>query len=199
MRLQEAVLARQLGISRGPLREAIRRLEGRNLVIRVPHVGVRIADPSREEILDMFLLREALEGIACRLAAERMTELEIEALANVLLGHAEQPDVATGGGYYQLPGDQDFHYQIIRGSRSARLEDMLLGDLYHFLRVFRYRSSIEDGGARTAHSEHMKIMEALRRRDAVAAEDAMRQHVGNARASLAEAMAQHAGQNGRGT
>ena len=187
-RLQEAVLARQLGISRGPLREALRRLEGRHLVVRVPHVGVKIANPSFEEIMDMFLLREALEGVACRLAAERMSETELDELEAILDGHGAQHDVSSGDGYYQTPGDRDFHYKIIRGSRSARLEDLLLGDLYHFLRIFRYRSSVKRGRARTAHSEHREIISALRKRDGQAAEAAMRRHVGNARASLAEAL-----------
>lgn len=188
-RLQEAVLARQFGISRGPLREALRRLEGRHLVVRVPHVGVKIADPSPEEILDLFLLREALEGVACRLAAERMSDQEVEELDGILAGHGVQADVASGGGYYQLPGDHDFHYKIIRGSRSTRLEDLLLGDLYHFLRIFRYRSSVKQGRAQAAHSEHLDIIAALRKRDGLAAEAAMRRHVGNARNSLAEALA----------
>ena len=187
-RLQEAVLARQLGISRGPLREAIRRLEGRHLVVRVPHVGVKIANPSPKEILDLFLVREALEGVACRLAAERMSDEEIRDLESVLAEHGAQADVSSGGGYYQTPGDQDFHYKIIRASQSARLEDLLLGDLYHFLRIFRYRSSVKQGRAQAAHLEHREIIAALRRRDAVAAENAMRKHVSNARASLATAL-----------
>lgn len=187
-RLQEAVLARQLGISRGPLREAIRRLEGRHLVVRIPHVGVKIANPSLEEILDVFLLREALEGVACRLAAERMSDQDIEELEGILDGHSAQPDVSSGGGYYQTPGDHDFHYKIIRGSQSSRLEDLLLGDLYHFLRIFRYRSSVKEGRARAAHAEHLEIIAALRRRDALAAEAAMRHHVSNARSSLARAL-----------
>lgn len=189
-RLQEATLARQLGISRGPLREAIRRLEGRHLVVRVPHVGVKIANPSPAEILDMFLLREALEGVACRLAAERMSDAEIDELQAILEGHGAQSDVASGDGYYQTPGDHDFHYMIIRGSRSVRIEELLLGDLYHLLRIFRYRSSVKQGRARTAHAEHVEIIAALRKRDGIAAEQAMRRHVGNARLSLAEALAQ---------
>ena len=189
-RLQEAVLARQLGISRGPLREAIRRLEGRHLVVREPHVGVKIVNPSLEDVLDMFLVREALEGVACRLAAERMSTKEIDKLEAVLTGHGKQKDVSSGGGYYQTPGDQDFHYTIIRGSGSSRLESMLLGDLYHFLRIFRYRSSITAGRARAAHAEHIEIIDALKKRDSAGAEAAMRRHIANARASLAEAMSE---------
>lgn len=138
----------------------------------------------------MFLLREALEGVACRLAALRMTDTELEELEGVLEGHGAQQDVSSDDGYYQAPGDHDFHYKIIRGSRSSRLEDLLLGDLYHFLRIFRYRSSVKQGRTRVTHCEHRGILEALCRRDGLQAESAMRAHISNARLSLAEALAQ---------
>ncbi|WP_226576971.1 GntR family transcriptional regulator [Acuticoccus sediminis] len=197
-RFQEAALARQLGISRGPLREAIRRLEGRNLLVRVPHVGVMVASPSPEEVLDLFMMREALEGLACRLAAERMTDGELDEIDAVLARHGEQPDVTSGNGYYQFPGDQDFHYRIIRGSRSARLEELLLGELYHFMRIFRYQSSVEPGRAQAAHTEHVDVARALRRRDPDAAEAAMRLHTAHARLSIARAVEQARARHGDG-
>jgi len=98
-RLKEAVLARDLQISRGPLREALGRLEGRNLLVRTPQIGVMLADPSEQEILDTFLTREALEGVACRLAAERMTDKELVSLRQLLENHVEQPDLSTGKAY----------------------------------------------------------------------------------------------------
>lgn len=185
-RLKEAVVARDLGISRGPLREAMGRLEGRHLVVRTPHIGVMVVDPSPTEILDTFLLREALEGMAARLAAERMTDGELKDLNRLLDTHGEQPDVAAGHGYYQLPGDQDFHFAIIKGCRSARLEALLLGELYYFLRIFRFRSSLERGRAGAAHTEHVNILTALQRRDPDASENAMRLHISNARRSIAD-------------
>jgi DNA-binding GntR family transcriptional regulator len=188
-RLKEAVVARDLGISRGPLREAIGRLEGRNLVVRTPQVGVMIVDPSPTDILDAFLLREALEGVAARLAAERMSNEELTALERLLDAHAEQPDVSAGNGYYQLPGTQDFHFAIIKGSRSARLESILLGELYYFLRIFRFRSSLGQGRSGAAHAEHITVLEALQRRDPVAAEAAMRTHLTHARQSLVDVLA----------
>lgn len=183
-RIQEATLARQLGISRGPLREAISRLEGRSLVVRVPHKGVSIANPTDQEILEVFDIRGALEGVACRLAAERMTDAELHDLETIVREHASHSDVQSGDGYYQSPGDQDFHFKIIQASRSQRLISILLGDLYHFLRVFRYRSSVRKGRAKLAHDEHLAILDALLKRDGEAAEEAMRTHVTNARQSL---------------
>ncbi|GAA4529926.1 GntR family transcriptional regulator [Chelativorans composti] len=187
-RIQEAVLARQLGISRGPLREAIRRLEGRGLLVRIPNVGVHVANPTVDEIIDLYTIREVLEGLACRLAAERLTDKELKRLRDVLFDHSAHEDVKSGTGYYQSPGDQDFHFQIIKGSRQARLIETLLGDLYQVLRFFRYRSSIKPGRAKAAFEEHISILEALERRDGEAAERLMREHLQHARLSIQEAV-----------
>lgn len=188
-RLQEAVLARQLGISRGPLREAIRRLEGRGLLVRVPHIGVKVANPSIEEIIDLYMMREVLEGLACRLAAERLSDAELKQLRSVLFDHSAHDDVKSGTGYYQSPGDQDFHFRIIKGSRQARLIETLLGDLYQQLRIFRYRSSVNPGRAKAAYDEHVGILEALEKRDGERAEKLMREHQQHARQSLQDSVA----------
>lgn len=73
-KISEPELARTYGISRGPLREAIHRLEGQRLLVRVPHVGARVVSLSHAELIELYEIRESLEGMACRLAAERMTD-----------------------------------------------------------------------------------------------------------------------------
>ncbi len=78
--LGEAELASRIGISRGPLREAINRLEGRRLLQRVPHMGVRVVCLSDAEVAEIYAMREVLEGLAARLAAEHMTPEEMDAL-----------------------------------------------------------------------------------------------------------------------
>src|SRR6476469_7061680 len=94
-RLSEAQLARQFGISRGPLREALGRLEGR-LVVRQPRVGVRVIEFSFKAMQESFAVREALEGMAARLAAENMTAVELKELKNALKQHAEDPALKEG-------------------------------------------------------------------------------------------------------
>ena len=79
-KISEPELARTYGISRGPLREAIRHLEGLRLVVRIPHVGARVVSLSPEELVEIYRIREALEGMACRLAAENMSTAEIDSL-----------------------------------------------------------------------------------------------------------------------
>src|SRR5690606_30250495 len=68
-KMSEPELARTYGISRGPLREAIHRLEGQRLLVRVPHVGARVVSLSQQELCELYQIRESLEGMACRLAA----------------------------------------------------------------------------------------------------------------------------------
>src|SRR5471032_724236 len=86
-KISEPELARTYGISRGPLREAIHRLEGQRLLVRVPHVGARVVSLSHAELIELYEIRESLEGMACRLAAERMTDEEIDELRRVLDTH----------------------------------------------------------------------------------------------------------------
>jgi|SRR5215217_1066926 DNA-binding GntR family transcriptional regulator len=179
-RLSESELARQLGISRGPLREALGRLEGR-LVTRTPRIGIRVIDFRAEEVSQLFLVREALEGMAARLAAEHMAACEIESLRAMLNEHGRQPDVSAGAAYHQGVGDDDFHFAIIKGARCEHLEKLLLDEVYYQLRLHRLRSSTEPGRAQAAFGEHREILDALVSRNPDAAEGCMRRHIRNAR------------------
>lgn len=182
-KLDEASLAEAFGISRGPVREAIRRLEGKKLVERVPHVGARVVAFSKGNLLDIMHVREALEGMACRLATERMSDAELGALAKLLEDHAKQGALKAGEYYFQRPGDYDFHYRIIIGSGSQKLKQLLIEDLYHFLRIFRYQSSSRKGRAQEALREHRDIVAAMQARDPDSAEKLMRAHLARARQS----------------
>jgi DNA-binding GntR family transcriptional regulator len=180
-KLSEQGLAASLGVSRGPLREAIRRLEGRKLLQRTPNIGVHVASLSPGDLYEVLQVREALEGMACALAARNMTDGELKALSELLEQHQQQKSVQEGTGYYQESKDFDFHFRIVKGSRNARLIQMLCEDLYYLLRVYRYKSSTKPGRAKQALREHKDIVAALMRRDPVDAERKMRLHIGNAR------------------
>ena len=91
-----------------PLREAIHRLEGLRLLVRVPHVGARVVSLSHAELIELYEIRESLEGMACRLAAERMSQAEIDELRRVLDTHERDEAFQAGRGYYQQEGDYDF-------------------------------------------------------------------------------------------
>ena len=185
-KISEADLARRLGISRGPLREALGRLEGR-LVTRTPRVGVRVIQLSHTDLAELFVIREALEGMACRLAALRITDPELNDLDSLLRKHSRTPSVLSQRGYYQRSANDDFHLQIVRCARNERLEQMLMRGLYYQLQLYRFRASAEPGRAQSAFAEHQEIMRALAARDADRAEAEMRQHIRNSFASLSKA------------
>lgn len=188
-RLSEQALAASLGVSRGPLREAIRRLEGRKLLERTPNIGVRVAALSLKDLNEILQIREALEGMACALAAKNMTDAEIAGLKKLLDDHERQKSVQEGKGYYQESKDFDFHFRIVTGSRNERLAQLLLGDLYYLLRIYRYKSSTKPGRAVKALQEHKEVVDALDRRDSVLAEQKMREHLRNARTYVEEQLA----------
>lgn len=191
-KISEQAMAASMGVSRGPLREAIRRLEGRKLLTRTPNIGVRVAELSLTDLRDILEAREALEGMAARLAAKRMSDAEIENLAALLDSHGKQKSVREGKGYYQETKDYDFHFRIVSGSGNQRLMQMLTGDLYYLLRVYRYRSSTKPGRAKAALAEHEALVAALRKRDPDAAEAAMRAHLSNARRFVEDQIAEEA-------
>jgi DNA-binding GntR family transcriptional regulator len=83
-RIREAFLAREMGISRGVLREAVHRLEGRKLVRRTSNIGVHVVSLTEHDLSELFAMREALEGLAARLAAQHMTTAEIGKLKRLL-------------------------------------------------------------------------------------------------------------------
>jgi DNA-binding GntR family transcriptional regulator len=182
-KLSEADIARQFGISRGPLREALGRLEGR-LVTRTPRLGVRVIIFGKPELEQLFYLREALEGMAARLAAERMTQIELDSLDRLLDQHATRPEMTEGRAYVQRSFDDDFHFTIVRAARCERIEQILLDSVYYQLAVHRLRSSTRAGRAKAALGEHREIAESLHARDPEAAEAAMRRHIRNARFSV---------------
>ncbi len=177
--LGEAELAGQLGISRGPLREAISRLEGRRLVQRVPHVGVRVVCLSDAEVGEIFAMREVLEGLAARLAAEHMTPRELDALE----GCAEFRHRPVRAGSPRARTNEDFHVRIAEGSRNTRLIDYLCREMYSLLRLYRIRSGATPMRAGSPE-EHREIVQAMRARDGDLAERLMRAHVRRARESL---------------
>ena len=191
-RLSEQALVTRYGGSRAPIREAIQKLEARNLVVRVPHAGARVVSLSLEELRDIYEVRLELESMACRLAAERMSDADISALEKLLEEHARSIEADQGLSYYQKSGNLDFHYRIIEGSKNSRLHQMLCGDLYHIIRMYRYRTSTSSERPLQALKEHQRIVEAIKSRDPQLAELLMRRHIQVSLTSLETRLAHEA-------
>ena len=185
-KITEPGLSKTYGISRGPLREAMRRLEAHRLIERVPHVGARVVQLSMKELLELFDLREALESMAARLAAEHMTAEEIAGLREVLSVHESQDDLKRGEVYYQREGDLDFHYRIVLGSHNKMLMNLLCDDLYYLVRLYRTQFSASGTRPQRAFVEHHRIVDAIEAGDAELAELLMRRHVSASRENVAD-------------
>jgi len=187
-KLSEADLATRFGISRGPLREAIRQLEGIRLITRIPHAGARVVTLNTNMMRDLYQVREALEGIACRMAAHNMSQADIDNLFQLLDEHEQQIDAVDGQAYFQHEGDFDFHFHIALASGNQLLIDLLAGELYQLLRMCRYRTSQLSQRTRPALRQHRHIAEAIADRDGDLAEILMRRHISGAWKSIQHLM-----------
>ncbi|MBS0321987.1 MAG: GntR family transcriptional regulator [Proteobacteria bacterium] len=168
--VNEAELAKRFGMSRGPVREAVRRLEGRKLVVREAYQRARVVTLDRAAIVGIFELRECLEGMACRLAATHMTDAALERLAR---------DTERAGTRNAFTVDYrfSFHQAIVDGCGNARIGTVLAQEVYDLVRLYRWSSGALPGRAGAAPAEHRAIAAALRKRDADRAEALMREHV----------------------
>ena len=183
-KIGEVELCSRFNLTRGPLREALGRLESRGLLVRRPHAGVKVVSVSADELIELYRIRELMEGLAARQAAERMTDAEIAALCATLDTHETMIEQAQGQAYYQAEGDYDFHHRIATGSRNTKLTQMLLGDLYYMVRMYRYRLSTSSGRPHMALGEHRNIVDAIANRDGELAEFLMKRHIHAARKNI---------------
>lgn len=183
-KISEPELARAYGISRGPLREALHRLEGQKLIIRVPHIGARVVSLSRQELGELYQIRESLEGLACRLAAERMAPEQVEELREVLREHERDTAFQSGRGYYLQEGDYDFHYRIVQGSGNKMLFRLLCDELYQLARMYRIQYSATPSRPAQAFAEHHRILDAIAEGDGELAEMLMRRHIRTSRLNI---------------
>ncbi|WP_254780758.1 GntR family transcriptional regulator, partial [Vibrio cholerae] len=173
-KISEPELAKQFQVSRGPLREALMRVEGLGLIERIPHIGARVIQLSPTKLVELYAVREALEGMAARLAARNITEIELAGLESLLSTHSTHIDQVEGASYFHQQGDFDFHYRIIQACRNQQLIGLLCDELYHLLRMYRYQSPRSHSRPVEALEEHKFILRAIRQRDEELAEMLMR-------------------------
>ena len=174
-KLSETELSTKYAVSRSVIREAINRLVSCHIVERKANVGARVVALTTEGILDLYQIRESLEGMAARLAAKNMTDDEIVDLNTLLNSHFQ--DVKNDESYYQEAGDVDFHYRIILGSKNNHLISMLFDGLYHLVRMYRVQLGMAGPRVSAAFDEHKHIVQAISNRDEELAEMLMRRHI----------------------
>ncbi len=176
-RIREARIAGDLGVSAGTVREALRQLEGRRVVVRSRNLGTSVVKLSDKEVLELIELRELLEVGAIRLAAINITDEHLERLRSLLLVlDRERP---TRPQIFSNWRNLDFHYEIALASGNARLMQLLSGEIWILMRSYRFPGALSTGPTPQGAEEHREIVEALSRRDPDAAEAAMRGHLRN--------------------
>ncbi|ADN77852.1 transcriptional regulator, GntR family [Ferrimonas balearica DSM 9799] len=172
-KINEQELAARYGVSRGPLREALQRLEQRRLVERIPHVGATVVRLTPEKLRDLYQVRAELEAMACRLAAQRITPSQVNALTELL---DRQQVVFSQPELPPIQDDIDFHFGLIQASGNSTLITTLTGDLYYQLQMYRNQCS---SGRRPleALAQHRRILDAVAQGDGELAALLMRRHI----------------------
>jgi DNA-binding GntR family transcriptional regulator len=173
-RLNEQALATRLGVSRGPVREAVRGLERAGLVVGVRNQGSYVRQVSAEEALEIWDLRAAITGLACARLAERGTPAQIAALRALVRGMEASRKAADAAAYFAA--NIAFHTAILAdggGPRTRRLCEEMEKELF----LFRRRALVEPENMRESNAEHAGIVRAIAARDAAAARLAGEAHI----------------------
>ena len=177
-KIVEAKLAEEFGVSRTPVREALKQLELDGLVDNIPNRGVMVKGISKQDIDDIFTIRVAIEGIAVKWAIERMDDSDLEKLKEIF----ELME------FYTFKKDLDkiselntkFHEVIYNATKSRYLEHVLK-DFQFFMKTTRYKSLRSTGRMESALDEHREVLNAFKDKDIDRAVKAILKHVNNSR------------------
>ncbi|MGI6486349.1 MAG: GntR family transcriptional regulator [Tepidanaerobacteraceae bacterium] len=173
-RLMEIQLAEEMGVSRTPVREAIRKLELEGFVVMIPRKGAYVAGMSLKEAADVFEIRASLEGLAAALAAERITDDEIETMENILKeisSAVKDKDVKE-----VIKKDAELHNVLFAATRNSQLAQIIC-NLKEKIDRFRLQSFSNPSRMKNIVKEHRKIVDAIKARDADNAEQLAREHI----------------------
>ena len=181
--LKEASIGSELGVSRTPVREALRQLELEGLVKLVPNRGAFVTGITPGDVRDIYMIRSRLEGLAARLACSCITKEQLEELEETVYlaefhagkGHLEQLAVL----------DSRFHEIIYEACASRHLERMLK-ELHQYVMSLRKKALSKASRIESSNREHRAIMEALKNRDGDLAESLSHEHVIKAYENMAE-------------
>ena len=184
-RLMEVQLAQKMGVSRTPVREAIRKLELEGFVIMIPRKGAHVAKLSVKDIMDVLEVRASLDGLATSLAAERIAESELKELRQVQSQFDSYVEKDNLQGV--IKKDVEFHDVIYKASKNDKLiqiSNNLREQVYRFRVIYLkdFRSTKE------VIREHMEIYQAISNRDPDAARKAAEKHIKNQELMIVDAI-----------
>lgn len=172
--LRENTIATELGVSRTPVREAIKQLELEGLVNVIPNKGAYVTGISEKDIHDIYVIRSYLEGLCARWACEKQTDELISQLTEVV----ELTDfyIAKGNTDQIFELDNKFHELLYNASDSKRLYQ-LLSDFHHYVKRVRQLSLSELERGKQSNDEHRAIVEAIKSHNGQEAECLAHEHI----------------------
>lgn len=175
-RITEKEIVDLSGVSRTPVREALRRLQMNGLVEVQPNLGAVVPSWSKEDAEEIFELRAVLECCAARLASERATPVQLDTMRRAASAQLEESRRKSPDLDKIAELNSAFHFELYAASGNSRLNDVLVSLIEPTLviRTFQYYS--HDALVCSAH-QHLEILDMLQARDADAAEAVMRTHV----------------------
>lgn len=184
-RLMEVQLAEKMGVSRTPVREAIRKLELEGLVVMAPRKGTHVAELSTKDIMDVLEVRASLDGLATALCAERITDYELKELKNVLdqlAGFIEKGNLQGS-----IKKDIEFHEIIYKSSRNDRLMQ-IISNLREQVMRFRVMYLKDNSNPKELIREHKGIYEAISVKNSQQAQSCAENHIKNQETAVIKAL-----------
>lgn len=182
-RLMESAIADQLGVSRTPVREAIRKLEKEDFVTMVPRKGAYVTKVTAKDILDVLEVRRVLEGFAAQLAAERMSESEIKELKKC---HEKfNKFLVKNNVQGMIDKDREFHDLIFKASKNEKLNNLVIELLEQFHR-FRLIYFTERDNYVKVQYWHDSIVEGIEKRDSGMAREFAEKHIAEIEEAVVE-------------
>lgn len=175
--LREAALAKVYGVSRTPVREAIRQLALEGLVDTIPNRGAYVHNIHGKDVKDVYAIRSLLEGLAARWAVENITDEQIEAMEEVLYMSEYYRKKELWEQVYEC--DNRFHDLMYAASGSHLLEHMLR-TFHEYVQQVRKSALQDEKRAKSSFEEHAAILEAIKKGQADEAADLAKQHIDNA-------------------
>lgn len=180
VRLVETELARNLGISRTPIREALNRLVQDGLIELIPRKGAQVSHLKAKDVEEIYDLRKVLEGFATENATPLIKEKDLHQIKELIEKSESSSEKKLE---YYLKSDLKLHDLIINHCGNSRLIKMLK-NLHNFIHSFRILDAQYSQRTRQAHQEHKDILKVLFKKDAKAARVLMEQHVENAKKNI---------------
>jgi GntR family transcriptional regulator, rspAB operon transcriptional repressor len=182
-RIKQDAVAKRLGVSRIPVREALRALEGEGLVTLERDVGARVASLDPLELLEVYALREAIEPM---MVAETARRISPDELAEAwLINEASEPHAETNDALSYLASDRSFHTALLEPARMPRAMAIVRG-LWQTGERYRVIVSIQPHRLELSVVEHRLILEALERRNSEDVAELYRIHIRRTRQTLAQ-------------